>query len=150
MRQIARVQGSHSWYRPCSPRPTLVKFLSNIFFFFFKFKSMLKISAKSHGKQMKYLDKKFAFRTYAQAIPAPWQEKKIWGPLFLTKISLKKVSPFYFTSPETIQVEILNRQTDRQTNSLTPYTGVFFFQLNLPPPYSLRSQGITCIIDNLF
>ena len=37
-------------------------------------------------------------------------------------------------------------QTDRQTNSLTPFTGYvdFFFQLNLLPPYSLCSQG-----DNL-
>ena len=36
-----------------------------------------------------------------------------------------------------------NRQTDRQTNSLTPYTGCvdFFLKLNLLPPYSLRSQG---------
>ena len=39
-----------------------------------------------------------------------------------------------------------NRQTDRQTNSLRPNTGVcsFFFQLNLLLPYSLCSQG-----DNL-
>ena len=38
----------------------------------------------------------------------------------------------------------VDRQIDRQTNSLTPsiYMYVdFFFQLYLPTPYSLRSQG---------
>ena len=37
----------------------------------------------------------------------------------------------YFASPEIIEVEICNRQTDRQKNSLTPYTGVcgFFLQI---------------------
>ena len=36
-----------------------------------------------------------------------------------------------------------DRQTDRQKNSLTPYMGLcgFYFQLNLLPPYLLRSQG---------
>ena len=34
-------------------------------------------------------------------------------------------------------------QTDRETNSLTQYTGYvdFFFQINLLPPYLLRSLG---------
>ena len=40
------------------------------------------------------------------------------------KISKKNFSPFYFASPEIIEVKICNR---RQTNSLTPYTGVCGF-----------------------
>ena len=37
----------------------------------------------------------------------------------------------YFASPEIIEVKICHRQTDGQTNSLTPYTGVcgFFLQV---------------------
>ena len=38
----------------------------------------------------------------------------------------------------------LPKKTDRQANSLTPYTSVFLFQLNLLPPYSLASRGIKC------
>ena len=40
--------------------------------------------------------------------------------------------------------------TDRQTISLTSYTGVcrFFFQLNLLPPYSLCSQGDNLILES--
>ena len=42
-----------------------------------------------------------------------------------------------------IEVKICYRQTDRQTNTLTPYTGGvdFFFKLNLLPSYSHRLQG---------
>ena len=49
----------------------------------------------------------------------------------LIKIFLKNFSPFYFAIPEIIEVKIWYRQTDRQTNSLTPYTGVcgFFLQV---------------------
>ena len=61
--------------------------------------------------------------------------------------------PFYFASPEIIEVKICfrqtNRQTDMQTNSLKTYTwGVFvgfFFKLNLLPHYLLCLQG-----DNWF
>ena len=43
-----------------------------------------------------------------------------------------------------------NCNTDRQTISLTSYTGVcrFFFQLNLLPPYSLCSQGDNLILES--
>ena len=36
-----------------------------------------------------------------------------------------------------------DRHTDRQTNSVTPYTGVcgFFLKLNMLPTYSLCLQG---------
>ena len=41
------------------------------------------------------------------------------------------------------RVRVIISCQKRQTNFLTPYTGVcgFFLQLNLLPPYSLRSQG---------
>ena len=50
---------------------------------------------------------------------------------FLTKISKKNFSPFYFASPKIIEVKFCNRQTDTQG-----YVD-FFFRLNLLPPYSL-------------
>ena len=56
-------------------------------------------------------------------------------------------SPFYFASPELMEVEICHRQTDRGTDRqiLGHHIRVcvdFFYKLNLLPPYSLRSQGI--------
>ena len=45
---------------------------------------------------------------------------------------------------DNVKMFVTDRQTDRQTNSLTPYTGVcadIFSKLNLLPPYLLRSQG---------
>ena len=42
-----------------------------------------------------------------------------------------------------IGVKVDYRQTDRQTNSLTPYTRVcgFFLSVKFATPYLLRSQG---------
>ena len=51
-------------------------------------------------------------------------------------------SPFCSACLEIIGVKFCHRRTDRKTNSLTPYTGYyyFFFQLNLLSPFLLRSQ----------
>ena len=63
-------------------------------------------------------------------------------------------SPFCYASPEIIRVKVCNRQTDGQI--LWHHIRVhvdFFFQLNLPPPYSLHSQGIIMkmliVVENL-
>ena len=46
----------------------------------------------------------------------------------------------YFASPEIIQVEICNRQTDRQTDSLTLYTGGRGFFLSVKFATSLLAS----------
>ena len=64
---------------------------------------------------------------------------------FLTKISWKNFSPFYFASTEIIEVKIRYRQTNRQILWYHIQVCVdFFFKLNFLPPYSLRSQGDNC------
>ena len=68
-----------------------------------------------------------AFQPSAQALT---RKTKNFGYDFLTKTSPKNFSPFYFASPEIIVVKIYYRQT----NSLTPCTGLCGF-------FSLRSQG---------
>ena len=70
-----------------------------------------------------------AFQPSAQAIPAPWREKKIWDHLFWQRYPQKNFSSFYFASRETIEVEIRYRQTDRQTDKLfdTIYGCVWIF-----------------------
>ena len=59
---------------------------------------------------------------------------------WLINISPKNFSPFYFTSPEIIEVKICSRQTDRQTNSLTTYTGECGFFLQVKFATSLLSS----------
>ena len=48
-----------------------------------------------------------------------------------------------FVTEYIVDLFFTDRQTDGQTNSLTPYTGCvdFFFKLNLLAPYSLHVQG---------
>ena len=46
-------------------------------------------------------------------------------------MSFKKFSPFCSASRAIIWVKVHNRQTDKQTNSLTPYTGVCGFFLSV-------------------
>ena len=53
-------------------------------------------------------------------------------------------SPFYFASPELIEVKICYRQMDRQTNSLTPYLGVcgFFLQVKFATSLLASLAGV--------
>ena len=62
----------------------------------------------------------------------------------------KNFSPFCSASPEIIGVKVCNRPTDRQIlwHHIRWYVD-FFLQLNLLPPYSLRSQG-DCEYSMLF
>ena len=54
----------------------------------------------------------------------------------------------YFASPVIIEVKICYRQTDRLTNSLTPYTGVcgFFLQVEF---VTSKVSDMNTLVDSL-
>ena len=56
-------------------------------------------------------------------------------------LTKKNFSPFYFASHEIIEVKFCYRQTDKFFDTIYRVCG-FFLQLNLLPPYALRTQGI--------
>ena len=67
----------------------------------------------------------------------------------LVKTFIKDFSPFYFASPEIIEVEICYRQTDKFYDTI--YGCVWIFSFNyLLPPYSLHSQGDYAVKIPLF
>ena len=92
-----------------------------------------------------YLAERLAFRLSAQAIPAPCQEKQIFGTTLFDKDIQKKFQPILVRqSWDNWRYRQTDRQTERQI--LWHHLRVcvdFFFKLNLLPPYSLCSQGIT-------
>ena len=62
----------------------------------------------------------------------------------------KKYSPFWFASPEIIGVKVGNRGTDRQTNSLTPYTWVCRFFLSVKFATSLLTSLTSSLLEQQY
>ena len=65
-------------------------------------------------KNVRYLAKKLVFGPLPKPYRPPAKNNKFWGYTFWQRYSKKIISPFYFPSPEIIEVKICNRQTDRQ------------------------------------
>jgi hypothetical protein len=107
---------------------------------------MLKFSAQSPVKKVRYLEKRLGFWASALALPATCERNFFFETWLFAKIVLKNFSLPYLASPEIFGVEFCNRQTDRQSHkfldTIYGWVSVFFSSQNFLPPYSLRSQGI--------
>ena len=60
--------------------------------------------------------------------------------LFTSHNTIAYIALQYLASPEIIGVKVCHKRTDRQTNSLTPYTGVCGFFLSVKIATSLLTQ----------
>ena len=101
-----------------------------------RWKINFNISAWSHAKRLRYWVKMLLFRPLALALSATFWTNKFFETLVLEPLVfavdvLIFFSPFCFDSPEIIRVKVDYRQTDRQTNYLTSYTGVCGFCLSV-------------------
>ena len=83
---------------------------------------------------------KFAFWALSPDPPNHFSDKKKFETWVFAIDVLNFFSPSCSASPEIIGVKVCHRRTDRQTNSLTPYTGVCGFFLSIKFATSLLAS----------